>query len=98
MLLEQLRGAPIAVDTLEHTVHFSKIGQESVVRKEWTKLIQEHTNAHTETHTSWKEGTDHEAEVDGGHGEGEQEDKDQGGVAVAQHCSVRAHLQQFKNK
>lgn len=50
--------------------------------------------ADTETHTSWEEGTDHEAEVDGGHGEDEQEDKDQCGVTVGQHCSVRAHLKQ----
>ena len=51
-----------------------------------------HTHTHTHTHTSWKEGTDHEAEVDGGHGKDEQEHKDQCGVTVGQHCSVRAHL------
>lgn len=45
-----------------------------------------------ERHTSWKEGTDHKAEVDGGHSEREQEDKHQGGVTVAQHCSIRAYL------
>lgn len=50
------------------------------------------------THTSWKEGTNHEAEVDCGHGEEEQEDKDKAGVTVAQHRSIRAHLQQQNKK
>lgn len=46
-----------------------------------------------QTHTSWEEATDHEAEADGGHSEDEQEDKDQRGVTIGQHCSIRAHLQ-----
>lgn len=46
-----------------------------------------------QTHTSREEATDHEAEVDGGHSEDEQEDKDQRGVTVGQHRSIRAHLQ-----
>lgn len=55
------------------------------------------TERDTETHTSWEEGTDHEAEVDGGHGEDEQEDEDQRGVTVGQHCSVRAHLKKHSS-
>ncbi|TNN68843.1 hypothetical protein EYF80_020878 [Liparis tanakae] len=45
-------------------------------------------------HTSREEGTDHEAEVDGGHSEDEQEDKDQRGVTVGQHCSIRFDLKE----
>lgn len=48
----------------------------------------------TKPPTSWEEGTDHEAVVDGGHSEDQQEDKDQGGVTVVQHCTVRTHLNQ----
>lgn len=49
-------------------------------------------NKSGQSHTSWEESTDHKAEVDGGHSEDQQEDKDQRGVTVGQHCSVRAHL------
>lgn len=48
--------------------------------------------------TLWEEGTDHEAEVDGGHSEEEQEDKDQRRVTVGQHCSIRAHLKTGENQ
>lgn len=44
------------------------------------------------SNTSGEEGADHEAEADGRHGEGEQEDEDQRGVAVVQHRAVRTHL------
>lgn len=47
--------------------------------------------------TSGEEGADHEAEADGRHGEHQQEDEDQRGVAEGQHRSVWAHLKQ-KNK
>lgn len=52
----------------------------------------------THTHTSREEGTDHEAEVDGGHSEDEQEDKDQRGVTVGQHCSIRIDLKEKQRK
>lgn len=56
------------------------------------KRVDTQTHTHKNPHTSGEEGADHEAEVDSGHGEDEQEDKDQRGVAVGQHCSVGAHL------
>lgn len=62
---------------------------------EWTG--HKKTNAHQSiilkyARTSGKEGTDHEAEVDGGHVEYQKEDKDQRGVTVTQDCSIRANL------
>lgn len=54
-------------------------------------------NQHTHTHTSGEEGTDHKAEVDGGNGEDKQEDKDESGVTVSQHSSIRAHLKDKKH-
>lgn len=48
----------------------------------------------THTYTSWEEGTDHKAEVDGGYGEGKQEDENQRGITVGQHSSIGAHLKE----
>lgn len=63
-------------------------------KKKEMSAIQNKKRRHTKrTHTSREEATDHEAEADGGHSEDEQEDEDQRGVTVGQHCSIRAHLQ-----
>lgn len=45
-----------------------------------------------ETLTSREEGTDHEAEADGGHSEKQQEEKDQRGITIGQHGPIRTHL------
>lgn len=72
-------------------------GTGQTIKKREKSAIQKKKADTKQTHTSWEEATDHEAEVDGGHSEDEQEDKDQRGVTVGQHGSIRAHLQQ-KNK
>lgn len=62
-----------------------------------SELITGEADEQQGSRTSGEEGTDHEAEVDCSHGEDQQENKDQRGVTVGQHCSIRLHLRRQIN-
>lgn len=79
------QGKDQTADIVTYIWNTVMLGKDFIQRDQQTRTCMR-------THTSWEEGTDHEAEVDGGHGEDKQEDKDQGGVTVSQHSSIGAHL------
>lgn len=63
-------------------------------RNRLRELVANERSSRAGPPTSGEEGTDHEAEADGGHSKDEQEDEDQRGITVGQHRTVGAHLQQ----